>query len=92
MVETTNLTQAEADEALTAFLDTIKKALKNDEKITLIGFGSFSVAKRKARTGRNPKTGEPIEIPASRSVKFKPSEKLKQVVGRDMTFFEEYQI
>jgi DNA-binding protein HU-beta len=81
MVETTNLTQAESDEALTALLDTIKEALKNGEKITLIDFGSFSVVERKVRMGRNPKTGEPIEIPASRSVKFKPSEKLKEVVS-----------
>ena len=81
IVEATNLTQAEAEEALTAFLNVVKDSLKNGEKVTLIGFGSFSVVDRKARTGRNPRTGEPIEIPAARAVKFKPAEKLKEVVS-----------
>jgi DNA-binding protein HU-beta len=83
IVETTNLTQAEAEEALFASLDSVKEALRKGEKVTLIGFGSFSafsVVEKKARTGRHPKTGEPIEIPALRTVKFKPVEKLKEVL------------
>ena len=77
MVEATNLTKAEADKAMTAFLDSVKEGLMNGEKITIIGFGSFSVVERKARMGRNPQTGQEIEIPASKTVKFKPGEKLK---------------
>ena len=81
MVEDTNLTKAEADKAMTAFLDSVKEGLMNGEKITIIGFGSFSVVERKARMGRNPQTGQEIEIPASKTVKFKPGEKLKEVVS-----------
>jgi len=81
MVEVTNLTKAEADKAMTAFLDSVKEGLKNGEKITIIGFGSFSVVERKARMGRNPQTGQEIEIPATKTVKFKPAEKLKEEVA-----------
>ena len=72
-----NLTKSEADEAVTSFLDSVKEGLLSGEKITIIGFGSFSVVERKARMGRNPQTGQEIEIPASKTVKFKPGEKLK---------------
>ena len=76
-----NLTKSEADEAVTSFLDSVKEGLLSGEKIAIIGFGSFSVVERKARMGRNPKTGEEIEIPAMKTVKFKPAEKLKEVVS-----------
>lgn len=66
---------------MTAFLDLVKEGLKNGEKVTIFGFGSFSVVERKARMGRNPRTGEEIEIPAAKTVKFKPAEKLKEVVS-----------
>ena len=81
IVEATNLKRAEADEAITSFLDSIKEGLKNGEKITIIGFGSFSVVERKARMGRNPQTGEEIEIPAKKTVKFNPAVKLKEEVN-----------
>ena len=55
--------------------------MKRDEKIELRGFGSFRIRKRRSRQGRNPKTGEEIEIPASKTVKFKPAEKLKEEVN-----------
>ena len=77
MVEATELTKAEADKAMTAFLDSVKEGLMSGEKIAIIGFGSFSVVERKARMGRNLQTGEEIEISASKTVKFKPAEKLK---------------
>ncbi len=77
MVDETNITKAEAEEAMTAFLDAVKEGLKDGGKVTLTGFGSFTVVERKARTGRNPKTGEPVEIPETRTVKFTPSDKLQ---------------
>ena len=81
MIEATNMTKSEADKAMTAFLDSVKEGLMNGEKITNMGFGSFSVVERKARMGRNLKTGQEIEIPASKTVKFKPAEKLKEEVN-----------
>ncbi len=81
IVEATNLKKAEADEAMTAFMDSVKEGLKNGGKVAIIGFGSFAVVERKARMGRNPKTGEEIEIPATKTVKFKPAEKLKEEVA-----------
>ncbi len=67
--------------ALNSFIDSVTKTLKKkDEKVTLIGFGTFSKGQRKARKGRNPKTGEPIKIKASKTVKFKAGKKLKAAV------------
>jgi DNA-binding protein HU-beta len=72
-----NLTKTDAEKALNAFLGNVTKALKTSGKLTLTGFGTFSVTNRKARTGRNPQTGEKINIPASTTVKFKPGKALK---------------
>ncbi|GAB4298742.1 MAG: HU family DNA-binding protein [Marinilabiliales bacterium] len=66
-----NLTKADARKALDAFMTTTKKALKKGDKIALVGFGTFSTAKRSARTGRNPRTKQTIKIPAKTVVKFK---------------------
>ena len=66
------LTKVQAKNALEALLDNSKDALKKGEKIDLIGFGTFSVLSRKARTGHNPATGKSIKIPAKKVVKFKP--------------------
>lgn len=66
------LTKVQAKNALEALMDTSKEALKKGEKIALIGFGTFSVLDRKARTGHNPRTGKSIKIPAKKIVKFKP--------------------
>ncbi len=72
-----NLTKAAAERALVVMLEGIMEGLKKEEKLTLMGFGSFVVDYRKARQGRNPRTGEAITIPASKSVKFRPSKQLK---------------
>jgi DNA-binding protein HU-beta len=74
------LSKADAGRALDAALDSIKKSLKKGQKVTLVGFGTFSVAKRKARKGRNPRTGEEIKIAASKTPKFTPGKMLKQAV------------
>ena len=72
--------KAEAAKAVNAMLETIKKALKKGNKVTLIGFGTFSVAKRSARTGRNPQTGKPIKIAAKKVPKFTAGKALKDSV------------
>ena len=71
-------TKRAADEALEAVLSSIVKGVKKDKKVQIIGFGTFEVKQRAKRTGRNPKTGEAMEIPASKSVGFKPSAALKE--------------
>jgi DNA-binding protein HU-beta len=82
IAEVTGLSQSEAKKSLDATLAAIEDSLKNDEKVSFVGFGSFSVADRKARTGRNPRTGEEIDIPASRTVKFSPGQNLKKAINR----------
>jgi nucleoid DNA-binding protein len=69
-----------AERAVDAFIDAVKKGVKKDKAVQLIGFGTFSVTKRAARTGVNPKTGEKIKIAASKTVKFKPGAGLKAVL------------
>lgn len=66
-----------AQDAVDAVLDSIAKGVKKDKVVQLIGFGTFKVSKRAARKGRNPKTGEPLKIAASKSVRFSPSSVLK---------------
>ncbi len=73
-------TKRAADEALDAVLNSIIKGIQKDKKVQIIGFGTFEVKHRAARTGRNPKTGEAMQIEASTSVGFKPSSALKEVV------------
>ena len=73
-------TKASAERAINAFLDAVRDALKRGRRVTLGGFGTFSVAKRAARNGRNPRTGKIIKIPATRVPRFKPSKTLKTVV------------
>jgi DNA-binding protein HU-beta len=74
------LTKADAKKALDAFIDSTSEALKGGDRVALVGFGSFSVAKRSARTGRNPQTGKEIDIPAKTIVKFKPGSELSEGV------------
>jgi DNA-binding protein HU-beta len=76
-----DLTRPRAEELLDFLLNDVTEALKKGEKVNISGFGTFTVSNRKARTGRNPKTGEPIEIPASRSAKFKAGKTLKEALG-----------
>jgi DNA-binding protein HU-beta len=75
-----DLSKAKAQIAIDATFDEVAKAIKKDKKFLVPGFGSFAVTKRKARKGRNPKTGEEIKIKASKSVRFKPAAKLKEAV------------
>jgi len=75
-----NLTKADAKRALDAFVTTTTGALKKGDRVALVGFGSFSVAKRNARTGRNPQTGKPITIAAKKVVKFKAGSELSGAV------------
>ena len=74
------LSKAEASKALDAFTGAVQKALKKGDKVTLVGFGTYSVGKRNARTGRNPKTGKPIKIAAKKVVKFKAGKGLADSV------------
>ena len=75
-----NLTKAAAERSLNALLDEVQGALARDGKLTLTGFGTFAVENRKERTGRNPRTGENIVIPASQVVRFRPGKGLKDSV------------
>ena len=82
IAEKSELNKKQAEAALTALTDTIVEALKEGEKVQLVGFGSFEVKKRAARIGRNPKTKESIEIPASVVPVFKAGKALKDAVSK----------
>lgn len=69
-----------ANDCLNVILEEIKKALSQGKDVVLTGFGTFTVTQRKARVGRNPKTGEEIKIPARKAPKFKPGKELKKAV------------
>lgn len=74
------VTKTDAANVLASILNSIEKALKKGNKVSLVGFGTFSVQKRAAREGRNPATGATIRIPAANVPKFKPGKKLKEAV------------
>jgi DNA-binding protein HU-beta len=74
------ISKASAEKAVNAFTVGVTKALKKGDKLTLTGFGTFSVARRRARIGRNPQSGKEIKIPATRVAKFKPGNLLKSAV------------
>ncbi|MBP6018242.1 MAG: HU family DNA-binding protein [Burkholderiaceae bacterium] len=76
-----DLSKADAGRALDAFIDAVKITLKNNDAVTLVGFGTFDVSERAARTGRNPRTGEEIEIKAAKVPKFRPGKALKDAVN-----------
>ncbi len=76
-----DLSKADSARALDAFMDAVKTALQNDDTVTLVGFGSFSVSERAARSGRNPRTGETINIPAARVPRFRPGKALKDAIN-----------
>ncbi len=81
MAKDSGVSKAAAAKALDSFTTNVTKALKKkDGKVTLVGFGTFSKTRRKARKGRNPQTGEPIKIKARNSVKFKAGKKLKDAI------------
>jgi DNA-binding protein HU-beta len=73
-------TKKEAQEAVDCVFASITKALRKGDPVTLVGFGTFKVTKRKARMGRNPQTGEEIKIKASKAAKFTPGKSLKEAV------------
>ena len=79
--ETTGLAKSETEAAVDAIVGTIAKALAGGDKVALPGFGTFEVRERAARTGRNPQTGETMDISASRSAGFKPASALKQALN-----------
>ena len=81
IAEKSELTKVDAEKALKAFIDVVTAELKNGGKVQLVGFGTFEVAERSARTGRNPKDGSTIQIPASKAPKFKAGKSLKEVVN-----------
>lgn len=78
IAEKAGLTKADSKKALEAFVETVGEALGKGDKVALIGFGSFSVSERSARTGRNPQTGKTITIPAKKVVKFKAGVELSE--------------
>lgn len=80
MADDAGVTKAVAEKALNSFITAVSEALAKGDKITLVGFGTFDVAERSQREGRNPRTGETIVIPSSKVVKFKPGSKLKDAV------------
>jgi len=80
LAKKTGCSKSAAADCLNTILDEVEKALKKGEKVILTGFGTFSVSKRKARTGRNPKTGKEIKIPAKTVPKFKAGKTLKDAV------------
>jgi DNA-binding protein HU-beta len=80
IAEECGLSKADVAKVVDAFVDNVTKALKKGERVTLVGFGTFGVSKRKARTGRNPQTGAPIRIAARRVPRFAPGKELKDAV------------
>ncbi len=81
VAETAGVTKAEAGKVIEAVFDTITATLKKGDEVRLVGFGTFAVTKRKASTGRNPRTGEPMKIKASSQPKFKAGKSLKDAVN-----------
>lgn len=82
VAQSAGLSKSDAQRAVDAMTDTITQALRNDgDGVGLTGFGNFSLSRREAREGRNPATGESVDIPATNTVKFKPGKPLKEAVN-----------
>lgn len=81
IAEEADLSKASAGRALDAMLDSITNAMKKDDTVTLVGFGTFTVRNRAARDGRNPQTGEPMKIKAAKVPAFKPGKALKDAIN-----------
>ena len=81
LAEKAGLTKADAEKAVNAFLETVTEALKSGDKVGFVGFGTFEVTERGAREGRNPQTGETIQIKAAKAPKFKAGKVLKDAVA-----------
>ncbi len=82
MASQADISKKDAEAALKAFTDVVAKQLKKGQKVQLVGFGTFEVTKRAARTGRNPQTGKEMKIPASKAPKFKAGKALKDIVNK----------
>jgi DNA-binding protein HU-beta len=82
IAEQAGLSKADAEKALKAFTGAVTNALVAEEKVSLVGFGTFDVGKRAARTGKNPQTGKAIKIPAAKTPKFKAGKALKDAVNK----------
>ena len=82
VADAADISKAKAALAVDAVIDAIKSSLKGGDDVRLVGFGTFSVSERAATTGRNPRTGEPIKIPASKQPKFKAGKELKEAVNK----------
>ena len=82
VAEKSGLSKVDAKKAVEAFVETVSSELKEGGKVALLGFGSFSVAEKAARKGVNPKTKQPIEIPARKSVKFKAGAELTEIISK----------
>ena len=80
MAKDAGISKAAAEKAYNSFFASVTKTIKKEKKLTFVGFGTFSVSKRKARKGRNPQTGETIKIKASKTVRFKPGATLKNSI------------
>lgn len=80
MAKDAKVTKRAAEEALDSAMKAVRETLRKGKKVTLVGFGTFGVGRRKARTGRNPQTGRAIKIPAARVVRFRPGAELKKAV------------
>ncbi len=78
----TQINKTQAQSAIDSVIDGIQATLKKGDRVTLVGFGTFSVGHRKARTGRNPQTGKPIKIAAKKVAKFTPGAELKSAVNK----------
>ena len=81
IADNTELSKNDVEKVLSSFFETIKSSLKDKQSVRLIGFGTFSSGRRKERTGRNPQTGEQINIPASFYPKFKPGKEFKEYLN-----------
>ena len=81
IAEQADISKKDSERALKAFIDVVTEALKNDDKVQLVGFGTFEVSKRAAREGRNPQTGKTMKIAACKAPKFKAGKALKDAIN-----------
>ena len=81
VAQAAEISKSAAERAVDAFIGAVKSSLRKDEEVTLVGFGTFYAGQRAARTGRNPRTGEPIEIKAARTAKFRAGKALKDAIN-----------
>ena len=82
IAEKAEISKKDSEKALKAFVDVVTEQLKNDDKVQLVGFGTFEVSKRAAREGRNPQTGKTMKIAACKAPKFKAGKALKDAVNK----------